>query len=63
MTAPRIFLFLFCAFMLLTSREPPWADAHVVYDTTENLVDNANLDVRLESGPPWFYVHRDGKKY
>jgi hypothetical protein len=63
MTAPRIFLFLFCAFMLLTSREPPWADAHVVYDTTENLVDNARLDVRLESGPPWFYVHRDGKKY
>src|SRR4051812_32755124 len=63
MTAPRVFLFLFCAFMLLTSREPPWADAHVVYDTTENFVDNASLDVRLESGPPWFYVHRAGKKY
>ena len=63
MTAPRIFLFLFCAFMLLTSREPPWADAHVVYDTTRTLVDNARLDVRLESGPPWFYAHRDGKKY
>ena len=63
MTAPRIFIFLFCAFMLVTSREPPWADAHVVYDTTENFVDNAALDVRLDSGPPWFYVHRDGKKY
>jgi hypothetical protein len=63
MTAPRIFVFLFCAFMLLTSREPPWADAHVVYDTTENLVDNARIDVRLDSGPPWFYAHRDGKKY
>ncbi|HEX6838318.1 MAG TPA: hypothetical protein VF334_17195, partial [Polyangia bacterium] len=63
MTAPRLFLFLFCAFMLLTSREPPWADAHVVYDTTENFVDNASIDVRLESGPPWFYVHRNGKKY
>ena len=63
MTAPRIFLFLFCAFMLVTSREPPWADAHVVYDTTENFVDHANLDVRLDSGPPWFYVHRAGKKY
>ncbi|HEX6838266.1 MAG TPA: hypothetical protein VF334_16935 [Polyangia bacterium] len=63
MTATRIFLFLFCAFMLLTSREPPWADAHVVYDTTENFVDNAALDVRLESGPPWFYAHRNGKKY
>ncbi len=63
MTAPRLFVFLFCAFMLVTSREPPWADAHVVYDTTENFVDNANIDVRLESGPPWFYVHRAGKKY
>jgi hypothetical protein len=63
MTAPRIFWFLFFAFMLLTSREPPWADAHVVYDTTENFVDNASLDVRLESGPPWFYAHRGGKKY
>jgi hypothetical protein len=63
MTAPRLFVFLFCAFMLLTSREPPWADAHVVYDTTQNLVDHAALDVHLESGPPWFYAHRDGKKY
>lgn len=63
MTAPRIFAFLFFAFMLLTSREPPWADAHVVYDTTQNFVDHAALDVHLESGPPWFYVHRDGKKY
>jgi hypothetical protein len=63
MTAPRIFVFLFCAFMLLTSREPPWADAHVVYDTTENFVDHGHLDVRLESGPPWFYAHRNGKKY
>lgn len=63
MTAPRIFVFLFFAFMLLTSREPPWADAHVVYDTTENLVDHGQIDVRLQSGPPWFYAHRDGKKY
>jgi hypothetical protein len=63
MTAPRIFVFLFCAFMLLTSREPPWADAHVVYDTTQGLVDRGELDVHLESGPPWFYVHRAGRKY
>jgi hypothetical protein len=62
-TAPRIFAFLFFAFMLVTSREPPWADAHVVYDTTQNFVDHASLDVHLESGPPWFYVHRAGKKY
>jgi hypothetical protein len=63
MTAPRLFLFLFCAFMLVTSREPPWADAHVVYDTTQELVDHGALDVHLEGGPPWFYAHRNGKKY
>ena len=63
MSAPRLFVFLFFAFMLLTSREPPWADAHVVYDTTQGLVDHGALDVHLESGPPWFYAHRDGKKY
>ena len=50
--------------MLLTSREPPWADAHVVYDTTaERWSTTRALDVHLESGPPWFYAHRDGKKY
>lgn len=63
MTAPRIFAFLFFAFMLVTSREPPWADAHVVYDTTQNFVDRGELDVHLESGPPWFYAHRNGRKY
>jgi hypothetical protein len=63
MTAGRIFVFLFCAFMLVTSREPPWADAHVVYDTTQGLVDHGTLDVHLDSGPPWFYAHRDHKKY
>jgi hypothetical protein len=63
MTAPRLFVFLFCAFMLVTSREPPWADAHVVYDTTQGLIDRGELDVHLESGPPWFYAKRNGRKY
>src|ERR1700743_3147186 len=63
MTATRLFVFLFCAFMLVTSREPPWADAHVVYDTTQSLVEHGALDVHLESGPPWFYAKRFGKKY
>src|SRR5262249_24983104 len=63
MTAPRLFVFLFCAFILLTSREPPWADAHVVYDTTQSLVEHGTLDVHLESGPVWFYAHRNGHKY
>jgi hypothetical protein len=59
----RLFVFLFCAFMLLTSREPPWADAHVVYDTTQGLVDHGTLDVHLDSGPVWFYAHRHHMKY
>jgi hypothetical protein len=63
MTPTRLFVFLFCAFMLLTSREPPWADAHVVYDTTQGLVDYGELDVHLDSGPPWFYAHRAHRKY
>ena len=63
MSAGRLFAFLFCAFMLVTSREPPWADAHVVYDTTQSLVEHGTLDVHLESGPVWFYAKRFGKKY
>ena len=67
--APRLtrlaplFGLLFCAFFLITSREPPWADAHVTYDTTRQLLEEGQLDVRLEGGSPWFYVHRNGRKY
>ncbi len=60
--AQRLFLFLAFAFLLLTSREPPWADAHVVYDTTRSLVEHRALDVHL-GGPPWFYSYRNGKQY
>jgi hypothetical protein len=59
----RLFLFLTLAFLLATSREPPWADSHVTYDTSQALVDRFELDVHLESGPPWFYAHNKGKKY
>jgi hypothetical protein len=59
----RVFAFFLLLFLLVTSREPPWADAHVTYDTTQALVDRFELDVHLESGPPWFYAHRNGKKY
>jgi hypothetical protein len=61
--ALRLFIFLSCVFLLVTSREPPWADSHVTYDTTENLVEHAALDTHLDSGPPWFYARRDGHKY
>lgn len=60
--ARRLFLFLALLFLLCTSREPPWADAHVVYDTTAALVTRGELNVTL-GGPPWFYAHRNGRKY
>jgi hypothetical protein len=60
--AQRLFFFLAFTFLLLTSREPPWADAHVVYDTTRSLVAHGTLDVHL-GGPPWFYSYRNGKQY
>ncbi len=59
----RLFLFLTAMFLLLTSREPPWADAHVVYDTTESFVDHHDFAVRLEGGPPWFYARPNGKAF
>ena len=57
----RLFIFLASLFLLLTSREPPWADAHVVYDTTESFVEHRDFAVRLEGGPPWFYARPNGK--
>ena len=59
----RIFVFFALVFLACTSREPPWADAHVTYDTTQALVDRWSLDVHTEGGPPWFYAHREGRKY
>lgn len=59
----RIFVFLSLVFLLFTSREPPWADAHVTYDTTQALWERWSFDVHTEGGPPWFYAHREGKKY
>jgi hypothetical protein len=61
--ALRLFALLALVFMLVTSREPPWADAHVVYDTTQALVDQHALDVHTEGGPPWWYVVRDGRRF
>ncbi|MCS6912381.1 MAG: hypothetical protein RMK29_07890 [Myxococcales bacterium] len=60
--AARLYVLLACTFLLLTSREPPWADAHVVYDTTQALIHRGALDVTLP-GPPQFFVHRHGRKY
>jgi hypothetical protein len=60
--AARLFLLLLAVFLLVTSREPPWADAHVVYDTTAALVSRGELHVHLP-GPPQFFAVRNGRKY
>ncbi len=60
--AVRLFVLMAALFLLLGSGEPPWADAHVTYETTASLVDRGQLDVDL-GGPPQFYAYRDGKKY
>lgn len=60
--ALRLFLVLACTFLLLTSREQPWADAHVVYDTAQALVERGEINITLD-GPPQFFAHHGGKKY
>ena len=54
----RLFLLLVALYMAFASREQPWGDSHVVYATTQNLVDNFRIDVSLP-GPPQFYVEKE----
>src|SRR5262252_5736132 len=49
-------------FMLAVSREPPWADAHVVYETTQSLIERGELDVRMDAQSYFFHTYK-GKKY
>jgi hypothetical protein len=59
----RIFLFFALFYTLVTSREQPWADAHVTYDTTQALVDRGAFDIYTIGGSATFYTFHDGKKY
>jgi hypothetical protein len=54
--------FLFCAFLLLGGREPPWGDANVTYVTTRAVWEEHRIDIKLDA-PPYFFTVRDGKKY
>src|SRR5438093_11943406 len=58
----RLFVALAATYLLFASREPPWADAHVMYDTAKAVIDSGRLDIELPA-PPYFFVLRDGKKY
>jgi hypothetical protein len=58
----RLTVLLFCAFLLLSGREPPWADANIAYQTTQSIVDRHELAISLNA-PSYFFVERSGKKY
>jgi hypothetical protein len=53
----RLFVLLSALYLLFASREQPWGDARVVYETTQNLVENFRIDVDPH-GPVQFYVKR-----
>jgi hypothetical protein len=53
----RLFIVLAAFYMVVASREQPWGDARVVYETTQNLVENFRIDVEPH-GPAQFYVKR-----
>jgi hypothetical protein len=58
----RLFCFLTCLYLLVGSREPPWADAKVMYETTVSMVDRHSLELQFDA-PPFFFTVHDGKKY
>jgi hypothetical protein len=58
----RLFCFLTCLYLLIGSREPPWADARVMYETTISIVDRQSLELKFDA-PPFFFAVHNGKKY
>lgn len=58
----RLFCFLTCLYLLIGSREPPWADARVMYETAVAIVDRQKLSLDLDA-PAFFFAYKDGKKY
>ena len=58
----RLFCFLACLYLLVGSREPPWADAKVMYETAVSMVDRHSLELKIDA-PPFFFSIHNGKKY
>ena len=58
----RVAAFLFCVFFLLMSREPPWGDARVTFETARALLDHGRLNIDLDA-PSYFFTIYQGKKY
>jgi hypothetical protein len=53
---------LFFLFLVGASREPPWGDAQISYDTTRALVDRHELQIFTDV-PSYFYIVREGRRY
>src|SRR3954453_16765815 len=58
----RLFCFLTCLYLLIGTREPPWADARVMHEAAVSLVDRPRLDIELDA-PAFFFAFYQGKKY
>lgn len=58
----RVAAFLFFVFFLLMSREPPWGDARVTFETARALLDHGRLNIELDA-PSYFFTVYQGKKF
>jgi hypothetical protein len=58
-----LFLFLVSVYSLLGSRERPWADANVAYQTATAMIERHELNVDGLSAPAYFFVAHGGHKY
>src|SRR5881397_3899215 len=61
-TRIKLACFLFCVFLLCASREPPWGDAQIAYDTARAIVDRHELHI-FSDVPSYFYTVHDGRRY
>lgn len=60
--ARRVAALLFFLFFLLMSREPPWGDARITFETARALLDRGSLDLQIDA-PSYFFTVYAGKKY
>lgn len=58
----QVFFFMLCAYLLALSREHPWADARVMWETAVALVDHRSLELKLD-GSSFFFAFKDNKKF
>ena len=59
--ARRVAALLFFVFFLLMSREPPWGDARITFETARSLLERGALDISIDA-PSYFFTVHAGKK-